>query len=67
MFFDYIIITYNYMFMLLSYVTEHWQHTGGEEKNHHAVLWLSSSKMSALTAVVLRRPRLMPLQSDVRA
>ena len=53
--------------MLRSYATEHWQRAGGEEKNRHAILWLCSSKTSALTAVVLRRPRLMPLYSDVRA
>ena len=66
-FFDYIIITYNYdMYMLLSYATEHFQRAGGEEKNRNAVLWLCSSKTFAITAVVLRRPHLMPLYSDVR-
>ena len=66
-FLDYIIITYNNdMYMLRSYATEHWQRAVGEEKNRHAVLRLCSSKTSALTAVVLRRPHLMPLYSDVR-
>ena len=67
-FFDYIIIiTFNYdMYMLLSYANEHCQRAGGEEKNRHAVLQLCSSKTSAITAVVLRRPNLMPLYSDVR-
>ena len=55
------------MYMLRSYANEYWQRAGGEEKNRHAILWLCSSKTSALTAVVLRRPRLMPLYSDVRA
>ena len=68
MFFQYIIIKYNYdMYMLRSYATEHWQRAGGEEKNRHVVLWLCSSKRSAFTADVLRRPRLLPLYSDVRA
>ena len=59
MFFDYIIIKYNYdMYMLRSYATEHWQRAGGEEKT---ILRLCSSKTSALTVVVLRRPRLIPL------
>ena len=55
------------MYMLRSYATEHWQRAYGEENNRHAILWLCSSKTSALTAVVLRRPRLMPLYSDIRA
>ena len=42
------------------------QRAGGEEKNRHVVLRLCSSKRSAFTADVLRRPRLMPLYSDVR-
>ena len=66
-FYDYIIITYNYdMYMLLSYANEHCQRAGGEEKNRHAILRLCSSKTSAITPVVLRRPHLMPLYSDVR-
>ena len=65
-FFGYIIITYNYdMYMLLSYATEQCQRAGGEEKNRHAVLRLCSSKTSAITPVVHRRPLLMPLNSDV--
>ena len=49
MFFDCIIITYNYdMYMLRSYATEHWQRAGGEENNRHAILRLCSSKTSAL-------------------
>ena len=68
MFFDYIIIKYNYdMYMLRNYATEHWQSAGGEQKNRHAILQLCSNKTSALAAVVLRRPRLPPLYSDVRA
>ena len=63
MFFDYIIIKYICMilFMLRSYATEHWQRAGGEEKNLHAILRLCSGKTSALTVVVLRRPRLLSL------
>ena len=61
MFFDYIIITYNCdMSTLRKYATEHWQRVGGEVKNRHAVLRLYSSKTFSLTAVVVRRPRLMP-------
>ena len=67
MFFDYIVIQYNYdMHMLRNYATKHWLRAGGEEKNRHAILRLCSSKASALTVVVLRRPRVMPLYSDVR-
>ena len=68
MFFDYIIIKDKCdMYMLRSYATEHWQCAGGEEKNLHAILWLCSNKTSALTAVVLRCLRLLPLYSDIHA
>ena len=60
MFFDCIIIKYNYdMYMLWSYATEHWQRAGGEEKTRHAIVRLCYNKtMAALNAVILRRPRL---------
>ena len=44
------------MYMLRSYATEHWLRAGGEEKNRHAIFGY----------VLVRRPRLLLLYSNVR-